>query len=122
MRSLILDWAQANGLRIVWGAGLTVGSMDPTLDHEGRDYRAFGIWTRGRIEFAFGFLQRRPPFDTESKRLEFLQQLNKIPGVTLAPDAIGRFPSIKLERLRDPQALKTLLAALDWFISQVRAA
>jgi hypothetical protein len=117
----ILDWAKKSGLRITFGSGATAGSMRPTLDHNGQQYQPFRFWTSGLIEFVFGQLLRRPPYDAEQKRLAFLEHLNAIPGVMLAPEKIGRFPTIKLETLRDPAALKAFLAALDWFVAETRA-
>jgi hypothetical protein len=94
--------------------------MYPTLDHKGRNYWAFGVWTGGRIELAFCFLQTRPPFDTATKRLDLLHRLTQVPDLNLNPDAITRRPNIPLAALHPPGALDAFLAALDWFNAEVR--
>jgi hypothetical protein len=117
----ILQRAVQTGHRIEYGTGLTTGSLNPKLDHSGRDYRAIGIYSSGKIELELGSLQRRPPFDSEEKRLELLSRINKLPGVDLSEETITRFPTIPLSTLLDESALKSFLATLDWFKDQVLA-
>ena len=116
----ILEWAKTRMPRMWWGKGPIIGSVYPTLDHEGKDYSPFGIYTNGSINLSFQPLRKRPPFDDDSKRLELLHRLNEIPGVKLPDDAIGRYPNISLSMLKDETALKIFLEVLDWFVQEVK--
>ncbi len=117
----ILDWAKGKSLRIAYGSGMIYGSFSLALDHKGEAHRLIGLYTNGLIELRFSWLQYRPPFDDESKRLELLRRVNELPGVSLGPDAITRMPSIPLGTLRTPDALASFLGTLDWFIEEVLA-
>ena len=116
----ILEWAKTRMPRMWWGKGSIIGSVYPTLDHEGKGYSPFGIYTNGSINLPFQPLRKLPPFDDDSKRLELLHRLNEIPGVKLPDDAIGRYPNISLKMLKDETALKIFLEVLDWFVQEVK--
>jgi hypothetical protein len=65
---------------------------------------------------------RNPPFDTDEKRLELLQRLNKIPRVNLPDDGINRYPTFSLLALRDDENLREFLRIIDWSSQEVRSA
>lgn len=117
----ILEWAQGNMPNIWWGRGRRDGSFFPGLDHNGRWHQVIGVWTYGSVEVQFQYMQSKPPFDQDSKRLELLRRLNEIPGIDLPDDAIARRPSIPLSILAKPQVLEKFLETLDWFTEEVKA-
>jgi len=116
----ILEWARVNMPRIWWGKGRQYGSFIPVLDHKGIAFELIAVWTNGYVQIMFGYMQSRPAFDDENKRLELLSRLNAIPGVDIPSDAIARFPNIHLSRLTDGAALKQFLETLDWAVEQIR--
>jgi hypothetical protein len=118
----ILAWAQKSVPRIWWGKGNKDGSFYPMLDYKGGKHFVTSVWTYGRVEIPFQWMLTRKPFDAESKRLELLDRLNKIPGVEIAADAITRRPTIPLAVLTDDTALKAFLGVLDWYIAEVKVA
>jgi hypothetical protein len=118
----LIEWARVQMPRFTWGTGRVTGSFIPVLDHAGRDYFPFALWTNGRAEIQFERLSRRPPFDDSAHRGEFLRRLNEVPGVSLPDDAVTRFPSIPFAVLAaDPEALESLKGVLDWFCETVRS-
>ncbi|HEV2947671.1 MAG TPA: hypothetical protein VGX70_09865 [Gemmataceae bacterium] len=80
------------------------------------------VWTYGRAEIPFQSMLTRKPFKDEIKRQHLRERFNKIQGVEIPSDAIGRRPSIPLAVLIDDKALKTFLGVLDWYISEVKTA
>ena len=76
------------------------------------------MWTYGRAELQFQYMQNWPPFDDESRRLELLRSFNQIPGVSIREDLISRRPALDLSVLRDKAAMKRFLDALDWAIEE----
>jgi hypothetical protein len=116
----ILNWARDKLPRFWWGKGNTDGSIFPILDYKGISYNPIAIWSYGKIEIQFQWLQIKPPFDDESKRKELLDRLNKIQGVDIPTNAITRRPSIYLSTLSDENALKQFLESLDWIVQEIK--
>ena len=115
----ILTWAQSNLPRFAWGRGKKDGSFVPVLDHNGRSYYPFAIYTYGRLEVQFQYMTA-PPFDAMSARAELLRRLNDIPGIVIPDAALTRRPSIPLSVLStNPDAVGLFLDAMVWFCEQV---
>jgi len=116
----ILEWARDKLPSFWWGKGNIDGSVFPVLDYNGIDYYPFCIWTYGKVEIQFKWLQKRPPFDAESKRKELLDRLNMIPNIKIPPDAITRRPNISLSAFDDKDSLKQFLEVLDWVVQEIK--
>jgi hypothetical protein len=119
----ILSWAKKKGSRIWWGKGSKDGSFFPMLDHDGEKHSVISVWTYGRIEIQFQWMKNQPPFDSEAKRQELRERLNRIPGVDIPGDAntLNLRPRIQMSTLRDQPALTQFLEVLDWFVHKVKA-
>ena len=91
------------------------------FDDQGKQYWLISVWTYGRIEIQFQMMKTTPPFEAEAKRVELLQRLNALPGVTIPPDAITRRPSIRLSVLHEETVLQQFLAICDWIIQEITA-
>ena len=117
----ILEWAKTKELRIWWGRGKKMGSFFPMFDYQGKKNFLISVWTYGNIEVQFQWMQTRPPFDNEAKRLELLHRLNELPGVSLPSQAINRRPSFALSNLKDAVVLKEFLDIFDWVIQEIKS-
>jgi hypothetical protein len=117
----ILDWSQANMPSIYWGKGQRSGSFIPGLEHGGIWHQAIGVRTYGSVELQFQYMQSKPPFDEEKKRLELLHRLNRVPGIQLSENAINRRPSVPLSTLVNSEVLEQFLETLTWFTNEVKA-
>jgi hypothetical protein len=117
----ILSWAKQNALRIWWGRGAKDGSFFPMLDWKGTKNSVISVWTYGRLEVQFQWMKERPPFDSEAKRQELRERLNRIPGVEIPADAIVLRPRILLSTLSNKAVLTQFLEVLDWFLLEVKA-
>ncbi|MCI0490631.1 MAG: hypothetical protein L0229_28905 [Blastocatellia bacterium] len=115
----ILDWAKGLMPEIFWGKGKRSGSFVPGFTHKGIWRQAIGVWTYGVIEIQFQYM-RKPPFDDDLKRLEFLNRLNQIPGISLDGESINLRPSISISVFKEETSLKQLLETLDWFVREVK--
>ena len=118
----IIVWAKRRELRFSWGEGSRDGSFFPVLDRRGEWHTVIAVWTYGRVELQFQYMQDRPPFDDESKRLELLRRLNAIPGISIPENSISRRPPFDLAALRDEEAMKHFLDALDWAFDEWKSA
>ena len=116
----ILEWATSRNIRIWWGEGSRTGSFVPFLTHQERSHQLFAVSTYGSLEIYFQWYQYKPPFDAVEKRVELLQRLNAIAGVSIPSEAITRRPTIPLAALRDEIALRQFLEVFDWFVQEVK--
>jgi hypothetical protein len=60
-------------------------------------------------------------FKDEAKRRELLRRLNEIEGVNFPDDVVNRYPSIPLKLLLNEVSLTRFLAAMNWFLAELRA-
>lgn len=116
----ILSWAQHRTDEVWWGRGKQYGSAVPTIHHKGRAHQLFAVWTTGTVEIYFYWYTFKPPFDSEEKRVELLNQLNAILDVPIPRDAISRKPPIPLASLADDIRLTKFLEIYDWVIDAIR--
>jgi hypothetical protein len=103
-----------------WGTGPRHGSFTPGLDHRGATHNIFRVYTDARVYILFEQLYRKPPFEDESLRLEFLRRLNEIPGLNLSVDMVAKNPAFALARLKDQAALEQFLDTLDWIVEVIK--
>jgi len=118
----ILEWAQTKQLRISWGRGRIYGSYTVVSKHGDTTYSLATVFLPGSVQIPFQVLAGKPPFDDEGRRQELLRRLNEIPGVEFPPDAISRFPTIRLSTLSAETAIKAFLAALEWAVGLIPSA
>lgn len=116
----ILEWGKRTMSTIEYGRGTRDGSLLPILMWKGTDYYPVILWTYGRVEVQFQWLQTRPPFDDIDKRREFLTRLNSIPGISLPIDSLNRRPSFPLKELEKPDTLEQFIEVLDWVIREIK--
>ncbi|HLM21025.1 MAG TPA: DUF262 domain-containing protein [Propionibacteriaceae bacterium] len=106
------------------GGRLSFGSASETscflvLD-EGRSQNDVQTWPftiypqTGVVEVVFQHMRRRPVFDDIRLRDEFRHRLGGA-GIFIPEAKLNLRPSFRLEVLREPNALRAVQAALEWF-------
>ncbi|HEY3398736.1 MAG TPA: hypothetical protein VGM19_13865 [Armatimonadota bacterium] len=118
----IMTWIEARGMRPAWGRGATYGCFGPSVTIGQKKCKPFWVTTGGSVSLFFGSMVVLPPFDGVAKRKELLERLNQIPGWDLPPEAIGKYPNVKLESLTTRANMDLFLETLDWFLSEVQSA
>lgn len=116
----ILEWARPRTEYVWWGKGQRLGSFIPVYMRDGNHHPLFAVWTSGSIEIYFYWYARRRPFDDEAKRLELLEQLNAISGVSLPVDSINRRPSIPLKVFVEERNLLQLFSVFEGYIETIQ--
>ena len=104
-----------------WGAGDKPGSCFG-IKQSARKIWLVAIWTNGMIEFQLKTLSKYPPFDAESKRLELLEKINGINGLSISPADVNGFPSFDLSLLADSGAEEQFHIAIRWAVEQITSA
>lgn len=116
----LIDWSKQVFSRIWWGWGKQYGSFVPILQYGGYKWRFFYASTDAQLSLYFEYLQDKPPFDREEKRLQWLEKINLIPNVTLPRGSITRYPSIALSTLSDEKAMACFKEAIKWAMDEVK--
>lgn len=119
----ILDRLRPQLSGLGWGRGTKDGSVYLYVrDGGGQQHYPLFIWTYGSVEVQFQWEMKKPPFDDVEKRREWLTWLNRIPGVSIAQDSLGRRPSFPMSVLRDETALDRFYEMFDWMAQEIRSA
>lgn len=116
----INDWANNKCSYVWWGKGKVSGSFVPVFIFNDIEYSLFAVFTGGSVEVYFQWLLHRPPFDQVSKRIELMNRLNTIQGVSIQENSLTKRPNIKLSLLVKEDNLNKFLAAFDWLILEVQ--
>ena len=116
----IYEWSQAKMSRLWWGHGTRDGSFVPELDSDGLAYQPFAVWTTGQVNIYFQYFRRKPPFESDEKRLELLAFLNSFLTKKLSVEVINRQPGISMADIAKGEAGLTFLKAFDWFVEEIR--
>jgi hypothetical protein len=104
-----------------WGAGSQAGSSFG-IKQNAKKIWLLAIWTNGNIEFQLRTLRNCPPFDAETKRLELLEKIKGINGVSITPDDVSGYPSFDLSMLVDSAAEEKLRLVIEWAVEQITSA
>ncbi|MBI4505503.1 MAG: hypothetical protein HY691_08210 [Chloroflexi bacterium] len=118
----IYDWVADRGLPMQWSKGQN-GAFYVVVDHRNKEFRPVAVrtgYTNAYVEIELGSLKNAPPFQDESRRVEFLGRLNVIPNVSMPQDAINGYPSIRLSALKNQAVLEKFLEVLDWAIAEIK--
>lgn len=119
----LYEWAGGRGWRLTFGSGRVDGSWVPVVEALGREHDPIALYSNGWVEIQFQHLRHRAPFDDEHVRLELLERVNRIPGVSFGVERINKRPSIRLSLLAaDHAALAELKRVLEWVEERARTA
>ncbi len=110
----VLDWSVAAMPDRRWGRGQRRGAFYVGFHREGHDYYPFGLAVDGTFAINLPALAGEIPFDSESARLEVLQRLNHMPGLSLPPDALAKRVRLPIAMLDGDAALHSLFAWMEW--------
>jgi hypothetical protein len=117
----LMEWAVMRGLVIWFGQGKPDGSLVPILKWKGKNHFTFSVWTYGRIEIQFAYMQGRIPFGDLSRREDIRQRLNAVLPNPIPEDSLTRRPSITLLDLANKDRLAKFLAVFDWVLDEIKA-
>lgn len=117
----IASWMKAHATQITFGHGKVNGSMNAIFVSGGEKLYPLSLSTLGRLYVNFGYC-KRGPFQELSKRQEWLNRLNQIPGLQLPPNSIDKYPGVPLGFLSSGDRAAEFLKVMDWFVSELSAA
>jgi hypothetical protein len=101
------------------GGGRAIRLIRPGRSAQGDRLPALRSLHVRHLRDAFQHYLKRPPFGAEALRIEKLNRLNAIPGVSLPLDSIARRPSFPLESLMEEGRVEALLGVYEWVLEQI---
>ncbi len=117
----LLEWAGARNINILWGTGAQTGSCNLWRGRTVSGSRAYILTVRtdGKAEIGFGYLAKSLPFESLASRVELLNRINAVPGLTtVSAGKTELYPTIALAELSSDVAFSAFIAALDWAVSR----
>lgn len=118
----VIAWARQNMPDFWYGRGKADGSIVPRLWVNGRRYLFFSLYSSGVIELSPQWMKTMPGFEPDARRREYLERINRVPGVSVPVDAIARRPSFRMSLLHSDEALEAFFSAVRWAMSIAREA
>ena len=119
VEEMLVHWRE-RGRRISFGNGTKVTALNAAVDHGKQSFWMMAVYP-DCVEIAFKWLRIRPPFDKLALRQDLRTRLNRIEGIDIAADRIGKYPRFPSEVLLDPVRRAQFLEVDDWFEATVRA-
>jgi hypothetical protein len=119
LEEMLVHW-QERGRRITFGSGAKLTALYAAVDHGKENFWMMAIYP-DCVEIAFRWLKIRRPFDKLALREELRTRLNRIEGIELAADRIGKYPRFPSEVLLDSVRRAQFLEIEDWFEATARA-
>lgn len=117
-----LAWAQAGGADIRWGRGSKFGTVGFRFPARRAEFSLFGIWTNGSVEIVFRDYGNVPPFDSDDRRQELLDRLNRIAGIHIPFERLNSWTQIDAAPLESAAATDEFLRVMDWALEQIHNA
>jgi hypothetical protein len=116
----VLAWARDHMPDFWYGRGTVDGSVVPRVWLHGQRYLFFSLYSYGSVELAPQWMKAMPGFEPDERRREFLERINRIPGVSVPVDAIAKRPSFPIPLLESVEARQAFFDVLEWAISIAR--
>jgi hypothetical protein len=116
----ILEWASERLPDFWYGRGTVDGSIVPRLWLDGHRYLFFSLYSSGVVELSPQWMKTMPGFEPDERRREFLERINRIPGVSVPGDAIARRPSFPIRLLETDEARQAFFDVMQWAIAVAR--
>jgi hypothetical protein len=114
----ILRWADSKKLYIYPGLG-NIKSFFLVLLHNEKSYQLLSVQSSGLCEICFQYANKSP-FDAREKRIELLNRLNSIEGLSISLNAINGRSTISLSILENESAIKRFLEIFTWLIEEIK--
>lgn len=109
------------GAEVVWGSGAISGSFQLGFAREGlrMTFWPVSVWTYGTVELQFEYMKSYPgPFRELQVRIEMIERLNGVPGLSVPVEKVDVRPRILLRDLLDEKTLHGFLEVLAWAVER----
>ncbi|MGI3899316.1 MAG: hypothetical protein ACRYGP_31195 [Janthinobacterium lividum] len=115
----IVDWIGRRADRTTYNSNPVWGWMGAVFEKDGAEIPLLRVHSDGSVAVYFEYMLHKPVFGDIARRQDLLDRLNAVPGVRLPPDAVSKRKTIALKGFT-PAATSQFLAAMDWFVTELR--
>jgi hypothetical protein len=112
--------AQSVCLVLEWSGGNKLGAYTPIVHWSGIEYPFIRIWTDGTVEILFSWIKNPGCFQDPQNRLHWLEQFNRIEGVSIAASKIETKSQVKLKLLTSPKNMEQFKNAVQWAVDRIK--
>jgi len=117
----IINWIKRRADRVAFNSNPVWGWIGSVFEKNGFEVSLLRLHSDGSVAVYFEYMLGKPVFDDLARRQQLLDRLNAVPGVRLPPDAVSKRKTIPLSGFT-PEATAGFLAAMDWFVEELRNA
>jgi hypothetical protein len=111
-------WMKDHADQIMFGHGKVDGSITAMFRSDGEKLYPLVLSTQGKLYLNFGYC-KRAAFADPSKRQDWLNRLNQVPGIHLSSDSIDKFPGVPLADLSLGDRVAQFFKVMDWFVGEL---
>lgn len=116
----LYEWGEARKLHIFWGRGDRTGSFNVSrFTPNGTQQFMFGVWTYGRFDLHFQWMNAAEPFSDMGRRRELAKKLESALNVVIPDEALTKRPPYDLATLT-PEKLDAFLSVFQWVDEQAQ--
>jgi len=113
----LYKWTENEADRIWWGIGKERGSFTFHYLKEGKTISIFSIYTDGKLMLNYGWSSKILPIEVLEA---FHKKVQEIPLMRQIPNDFSKWPTVKVEVLKDSGNLEKFKQAVLWIRSQIR--
>ena len=117
----IINWIKRRADRVAFNSNPGWGWIGAVFEKDGFEISLLRLHSDGSVAVYFEYMLGKPVFDDLARRQKLLDKLNAVPGIRLPPDAVSKRKTIPLAGFT-PDATADFLAAMDWFVEELRNA
>jgi len=116
----LISWCENKKYYLKYGKGAVEGSVQLGYESDsGTIYKFFYI-SSGKSYVWFDYIMKYPPFDEKENRINLLNRLNSIKGMTFRDDKLESTSSSELTGLTDDTEFKKFCDVFEWIVEEIR--
>jgi hypothetical protein len=116
----LLAWADSRDVDVAFGTAMNNPSMKFERRIGGRSLGVARLYTAGSVELNFGHLAA--PFNDLAGLRRLAEQLERIDGLKIPPERLGRFPTFPSRLLRREEELARFTETMEWAFGEMERA
>lgn len=116
----LLAWADSNQVDVAFGTAMNHPTMKFERTIGDRSFGVVRLWPDGTVEINLGHLAA--PLNDMAGWRRLAERLERIDGVTIPADRLGKFPVFPSQLLRSERQLAQLIETIEWAFDAMQRA
>ena len=116
----LLEWADSEDVDVAFGTAMNNPTMKLERRIGDRSLSVVRLWPDGTVEINLGHLAA--PLNDMAGWRRLAERLERIDGVTIPADRLGKFPMFPSQLLRPEKQLARLIETIEWAFGEMQGA